>query len=223
MTETKIILADDHSLVRAGIRVLLEKIPNVKVLCETGNGREALELIKKYKPDIVLLDISMPELNGLEVSKRVSEEFPEIGIIILSMHANDEYVLKALQNGASGYLLKDSAINELEFAIRAVLKGEKYLAPFVSKSIIENYLAKSTHKTKIKAKNFLEEKLSSRQIEILQLIAEGNSTKEIAYKLTLSVKTVEAHRKQLMDRLGIHDIAGLVRYAIKMGIISSEK
>lgn len=224
MTEIKIILADDHNIVRAGVRSLLDKIPGMKVIAETDNGREVIDLIRKYRPDIVLLDISMPELNGLEVTQLVSKEFPEIGIIILSVHKSEEYVLQALHFGASGYLLKDTAADELEIAINAVARGEKYLAPFVSKQVVENLLMQIESKNiKKKCKQLPLEIMTPRQREILQLIAEGNSTKEIAFKLNVSIKTVESHRKQLMDRLQIHDIAGLVRYAIKIGIVSSEK
>ncbi|MCL4551511.1 MAG: response regulator transcription factor [Bacteroidetes bacterium] len=224
MEEIKIILADDHNIVRAGLRALLDKIPGMKVIAEASDGRETLNLIRKHKPDIVLMDIAMPELNGLEVTQIVSKEFPEIGIIILSMHKSDEYVLQALRFGASGYLLKDTAADELEIAINAVMKGNKYLAPFVSKSVVKNLLARLDDKnSKSKISPLPLEKMTSRQREILQLIAEGNSTKEIAYKLNISTKTVEAHRKQLMNRLQIRDIAGLVLYAIKVGIISNEK
>ncbi len=224
MNEVRIVLADDHNIVRAGVRALLDNIPEMRVVAETGNGREALDLIRKHKPDVVLLDIAMPELNGLEVTQIVSKEFPAIRIIILSMHKSDEYVLQALRFGASGYLLKDTAANELELAINAVMKGEKYLAPFVSKSVIENLLTRIDIKdSKVKINKLPLERMTPRQREILQLIAEGNSTKEIAFKLNVSIKTVEAHRKQLMDRLHIYDIAGLVRYAMKVGIISNEK
>ncbi len=220
----KIILADDHNIVRSGLRALLEKNPKFKIIAEAGNGREALELIRKHKPDVVLLDIAMPELNGLEVTQCIVKEFPEIRIIILSMHKSEEYVLQALRFGASGYLLKDTAADELEIAINAVARGEKYLAPFVSKQVVETLLTQIDSKNvKKKGKQLPLEIMTPRQREILQLIAEGNSTKEIAFKLNVSIKTVEAHRKQLMDRLHIYDIAGLVRYAIKIGIVSSEK
>lgn len=224
MDEVKIILADDHNIVRAGIRSILSKIPGMKVIAETDNGREALNLIKKLKPDVVLVDIAMPELNGLEVTQSIVKEFPEIKIIILSMHKSEEYVLQALKFGASGYLLKDTAADELEMAVNAVVKGEKYLAPFISKNVISsllNSIKNNNSKSKPKT-SLLLEKMTPRQREILQLIAEGNSTKEIAFKLSISIKTVETHRKQLMERLNIFDIAGLVRYAIRLGIISTE-
>ena len=223
MNEIKILIADDHSLVRAGIKALLENISDVKVICEASDGREALEMIGKFNPDIVIADIAMPELNGLELAQYVARDFPETEVIILSMYSSDEYVIQALQNGASAYLIKDSAVNELEIAIRAVIKGEKYLSPVISKQVISTLLEKESpgkkEKLDLLQKN---DRLTPRQREILQLIAEGNSTKEIAYKLNLSIKTAETHRKQIMDRLEIHDIPGLVKYAIKKGIIPND-
>ncbi|MFO7445617.1 MAG: response regulator transcription factor [Ignavibacteriaceae bacterium] len=223
MDHIKVLLADDHALVRAGIRALLQNMHNVEVVAEAHNGRDALKLIEEFKPDVVLLDIAMPELNGLEVAARVSKEMPEVKVAILSMHADEEYVLQALRAGASGYLLKDSAPTELELAITAVSRGETYLSPAISKRVVNDYLrrvsdAPSDSKTEMSA--YVQ--LTPRQREILQLIVEGNSTKEIAYKLNLSVKTVETHRMQLMERLGIKDVTGLVRYAIRAGIITSE-
>ncbi len=223
MTEIRIILADDHNIVRAGLRALLDKVLGMNVIAEASNGREVLDLVRKHKPDIILLDIAMPELNGLEVTQLMSKEFPEIGIIILSMHKSEEYVLQALRFGASGYLLKDSAADELEIAIKAIVHGEKYLAPFVSKEVVKDLLSRINSCSNINNGKFPLEKMTPRQREILQLIAEGNSTKEIAYKLHISVKTVETHRMQLMDRLQIFDIAGLVRYALKIGLVSDER
>lgn len=223
METIKVLLADDHSLVRAGIRALLQNMHNVEVVAEAHNGRDAIKLIEQHKPDVVLLDIAMPELNGLDVAARVSKEMPEVKIAILSMHADEEYVLQALRAGASGYLLKDSAPTELEFAINSVSKGETYLSPSISKRVVDDYLRRvsnSPSETKHEMSAYLQ--LTPRQREILQLIVEGNSTKEIAYKLNLSVKTVETHRMQLMERLGIRDVTGLVRYAIRAGIISPE-
>jgi DNA-binding NarL/FixJ family response regulator len=224
MEKIRVMLADDHALVRAGIRALLQNMHNVEVVGEAHNGRDALKLIEQLQPDVVLLDIAMPELNGLEVAARVSKEMPEVKIAILSMHADEEYVLQALRAGASGYLLKDSAPTELEFAINSVSKGETYLSPSISKRVVDDYLRRvsnSNVESKHEMSAFVQ--LTPRQREILQLIVEGNSTKEIAYKLNLSVKTVETHRMQLMERLGIKDVAGLVRYAIRAGIISPER
>lgn len=221
MNEIKVILADDHKLVRAGIRSLLHNIRDIEVIGEASNGREALGLINANQPDILLLDISMSELNGLEVTERVKQEFPEVKIIILSMHTHEEYVLQALKAGASGYLLKDAAPTELEMALKAVMRGETFLSPAISKHLVDDYLRRLREPvSESKISPF--DQLTSRQREILQLIAEGNSTKEISNKLNISIKTVETHRMQIMDRLKIHDIAGLVRYAIRMRIISPE-
>jgi DNA-binding NarL/FixJ family response regulator len=221
MKPIKVILVDDHSLVRAGIRSLIQNISGVEVIAEANNGRDAIRLIDELIPDLVLLDIAMPELNGLEVISRISKDNTDTKVIILSMHTNEEYVVQALKAGAAGYLLKDSAPNELEIAVNAVMKGETYLSPAISKHVVDNYLRRISDVSTEKERGpDIFKQLTSRQREILQLIAEGNSTKEIANKLNVSIKTVETHRMQLMDRIGIHDVAGLVRYAIRMGIIT---
>jgi DNA-binding NarL/FixJ family response regulator len=221
MKPIKVILVDDHSLVRAGIRSLIQNISGVEVIAEANNGRDAIRLIDELIPDLVLLDIAMPELNGLEVISRISKDNLVTRVIILSMHTNEEYVVQALKAGAAGYLLKDSAPNELEIAVNSVMKGETYLSPAISKHVVDNYLRRISDVATEKEKGpDIFKQLTSRQREILQLIAEGNSTKEIANKLNVSIKTVETHRMQLMDRIGIHDVAGLVRYAIRMGIIT---
>jgi DNA-binding NarL/FixJ family response regulator len=223
-TETiKVLLADDHALVRAGIHSLLQRLSGIQIIAEAGEGHEALRLIKEKKPDIVLLDISMPGLNGLEIADRVAKEFPKVRIIILSVHMNEEYVLHAIRVGAAGYLLKNSGIEELELAIKSVARGEMYLSPPISRQVITDYIerlnGKAGHK---KSESELYKILTPRQREIVQLIAEGCTTKEIADKLKVSVKTVDTHRTQLMERLDIHDIAGLVRYAIRAGIVTQD-
>jgi DNA-binding NarL/FixJ family response regulator len=216
MSNITIILADDHTLLRAGIRSLLEKMQGVKVVGEAGDGREALNLVKTHQPNIVLMDIAMAGLNGLEATARIAREYPQVRVIILSMHANEEYVLQTLRAGAAGYLLKDAATAELELAIQAVARQDTYLSPAISKRVIEDYLGRTTgQKTPA-------DQLTPRQREILQLIAEGKTTKEMAFVLTLSVKTVETHRTQLMERLGIHDVPGLVRHAMRMGLVPPE-
>jgi DNA-binding NarL/FixJ family response regulator len=216
MKTIRVILADDHALVRAGIRSLLEKLPSVEVVAEAANGREAIDLIKSGAPDVVLMDIAMSGLNGLEAAARVVKDFPGVKIIILSMHANEEYVMQALRVGVAGYLLKDAATAELELALQAVARGETYLSPGISRRVVDSYLGRVSHKPGPLAH------LTARQREILQLVAEGKSTKEIAFILNVSAKTVETHRAQLMDRLDIHDVPGLVRYAIRVGLVSSE-
>jgi DNA-binding NarL/FixJ family response regulator len=212
-----VLLAEDHALVRAGFRALLENLPGIQVVAEAGDGREALRLIETHRPNVVLMDITMPGLNGLEAAARVASEFPYVHVIILSMHANEEYVLQALRAGAAGYLLKDADPAELEMAVTAVARGETYLSPPVSKRVIADYVRRVGDESSSLVR------LTPRQREVLQLITEGHTTREIARILDVSVKTVETHRTQLMERLDIHDIAGLVRYAIGVGLVSLEK
>jgi two-component system, NarL family, response regulator LiaR len=212
----RVLLADDHRLVREGIRALLEAQDAVEVVAETGDGREALELIERHGPDVVLLDITIPGLNGLEVAARVREQSPSTKVVILSMHAGELVVAQALRAGVAGYLLKDSAAAELTLALAAVSRGERYLSPAISERVVEGFLSVPEPSGDALAG------LTPRQREILQLVAEGHSTKEIAYRLSISVKTVETHRTQLMERLGIRDVPGLVRLAIRAGLISSE-
>jgi DNA-binding NarL/FixJ family response regulator len=216
MSAVRILVADDHELVRAGFRSLLKTIAGVEVVAEADDGLRAIELVRTRQPDIVLMDIAMSGLNGLEATSRIVKEYPHVRVIILSMHKSEEYVLQALRNGASGYLLKDASPSELELAIRTVTKGETYLTPAISRQVIDSYVRRlapgeSPH-----------DLLTPRQREVLQLIAEGLSTKEIADRLGVSVKTVETHRSQLMERLEIRDVAGLVRYAIRIGLIQAQ-
>jgi DNA-binding NarL/FixJ family response regulator len=211
------VLADDHTLVRAGIRALVEKLPNVKVVGEAKDGREAILLVRELQPDLVLMDIAMPGLNGLEATARICKEMPKVRVIILSMYANEEYVREAIEAGAAGYLVKKSAAVELEQAITAVAGGENYFSPLVSATVIKN------RGGRLSADRALIERLTPRQREILQLIAERHATKEIAVILNISVKTVETHRAQLMQRLNIHDVPGLVRFAIRAGLVSLEE
>jgi len=222
MAPIRVLLADDHVLIRAGISALLQRIPDLTVVAEADDGRDALQLIAMHHPNIVLLDISMPELNGLEVAERVAREFPDVRVIILSMHATSDYVLKAMRVGASGYLLKGARLAELELAITSVAHGETYLSPAAAKHVIGGYRDQASGAA-LAADGQAQERLTARQREILQLIAEGQTTKEIAQVLTLSAKTVEMHRAQLMERLDIHDLAGLVRYALRAGIISGDE
>jgi DNA-binding NarL/FixJ family response regulator len=217
MKPIRVLLAEDHALVRAGFRALLENLPGIQVVAEAGDGREALHLIETHRPDVVLMDITMPGLNGLGAAARVANEFPYVHVIILSMHANEEYVLQALRAGAAGYLLKDAGPTELELAVTAVARGETYLSPPVSKHVIADYVRRVGDESSSLVQ------LTPRQREVLQLIAEGHTTREIARILDVSVKTAETHRAQLMERLDIHDIAGLVRYAIRVGLVSPEK
>ena len=212
----RLLLAEDHVLMRAGIRALLGALPEVEVVGEASTGPEALALAESLRPDLVLLDISMPELNGLEVARRLLKGDPKRRIIFLSMHTDAVYVRRALQAGASGYLVKGADVPELSLAIRAVMRGESYLSPAVSNDLIgELRRSNSREATPL-------EMLTPRQLEILQLVTEGHSTKDIARRLDLSVKTVEAHRSVLMERLDIHDLPGLVRFAIRHGLTSPD-
>jgi DNA-binding NarL/FixJ family response regulator len=221
MNETRpplrIILADDHTLVRAGIRALLEKLPGVTVVAEAGDGREVLTLAQAHAPDVVLMDIAMPGLNGLEATMRLVKEFPKVRVIILSMHHNEEYVWRALKAGAAGYLLKKAATAELATALQRVMLGEIYLSKEISTRLPKNFALDGI----ADRKSPLEE-LTGRQREILQLIAEGQNTKSIAELLQVSPKTVEYHRMKLMNCLNVHDVPGLVRFALRMGLIPQE-
>ncbi len=209
----RIVMADDHRLLREGLRGLLAKFERVEVVAEASDGREALAFVKMHQPDILLTDIGMKGMNGLEAAARVTKEYPHVRVIILSIHAHEEYVWQALRAGVAGYLLKDSSTNELEFAILAVARGETYLTPAISKHLVDDYIRR------VGGDSGPSDRLTPRHREILQMIAEGNTTKEIANTLHLGVKTVETHRMQLMERLDIHDVAGLVRYAIRQRVI----
>ncbi|HRR71364.1 MAG TPA: response regulator transcription factor [Syntrophorhabdaceae bacterium] len=217
----KVVLAEDHTLVRKGIKALLEELEGIDVVAEAGDGHEAINAVETSSPDIVLLDIAMPGLNGLEVASRITKDFPDTKVIVLSMHANEEYVFQSLKAGVAGYLLKDAGTAELELAIRSVIRGEIYLSPQISKQVVTDYMARTEGKTRagqsMDSNPF--EVLTSRQREILQLIAEGYTTKEIAKRLNISINTVEAHRTQIMEQLDIHNIAGLVRYAIRTKLV----
>ena len=213
----RILIADNHALVRAGFRALLQGIDDVEVVGEAANGQEAVELVEELQPDLVLMDIAMPELNGLEATAQISQDFPQVQVLVLSMHSTDEYVYQALQRGAVGYVLKDSGATELELAIRAIAQGETYLSPAVSQHIAADYSQSIDGELPPP-----QQLITTRQREILQLIAEGKTTREIAERLFISIKTVETHRAQLMQRLDIHDIAGLVRYAIRIGLLILE-
>jgi DNA-binding NarL/FixJ family response regulator len=213
----RVLLADDHTLVRAGMRALLEKFSGVEVVGEAGDGRAVLKLVKLQRPDVVLMDISMPGLNGLETTARVCKEFPEVRVIILSMHTNEEYYWRALKAGAAGYLLKKAASVELETALRRVMHGEICLSREISARLLKKFPLHGI----IDRKSPLEQ-LTGRQREVLQLIAEGQNTKQIASLLKVSPKTIEYHRLKLMQRLNMHDIPGLVRFALRMGLLPHE-
>jgi DNA-binding NarL/FixJ family response regulator len=212
----KVVLADDHKLMREGLRALLRSLARVEVVAEAADGREALIAVKEHQPDVLVTDIGMKGLNGLEATAQVTKEYPHVRVIILSVHSHEEYIWQALRAGAVGYVLKDSDCSELELAITSVARGEIYLTPAVSRRVIENYLRRPDGGAELGGS------LTPRHREVLQLIAEGNTTKKIATILSLSAKTIETHRMQLMERLNIHEVAGLVRYAIRHHLVDSE-
>ncbi|WP_119717988.1 response regulator [Cognatilysobacter tabacisoli] len=215
----RVVLADDHQLVRAGLRALLQSFGDVQVLAECGDGAEALALVDRWQPDVLLLDVTMPGLNGLEVARRVPKASPNTRVLILSMHTGAEYVAQALRAGVAGYLIKDSAVDELRVALDSIRAGRPYLSPAISQTVLSGFLRTGD----TPAERAQLDVLTPRQREILQLVAEGHGTREIAARLGLSVKTVESHRSQLMDRLGIHDVPGLVRFAIRVGLVSADR
>lgn len=211
----RVLLVEDHVLVRAGIRALLESVSGVEVMGEASNGAAALAIIAEDVPDVAILDISMRGMNGLELTAQIARTHPSVRVLVLSMHANQEYVLQAIQNGAAGYLLKDSGAEELETALCAVLNGEQYLSPKLVEGEAMAPLSSAREATPTSV-------LTSRQREILVLLAQGNSNGHIASRLGISIKTVETHRQQLMTRLSIFEVAGLVRYAIRHGLVDIE-
>ena len=211
-----VILADDHTLLRAGIRSLLDDLSHLDVVAETGDGSEALQLVRHQQPDVIVLDITLPGLNGLEVAKRIRKLDVHTRILMLSMHAGPEYVARAWAAGAHGYVVKDAAFDELAQAIDTVLARQRYLSDGIDPEVVARFESEADN-----AVNDLSA-LTPRQRQILQLIAEGNSTREIAEHLSLSIKTIDSHRAQLMDRVGIHDVPGLVRFAIRTGLITPE-
>jgi len=218
VTPIRTLLADDHQLVRAGIRALLDAMEGVAVVAEATNGREAVALAQAHRPDLVVMDISMDELNGIDATAQIHASLPATRVVILSMHTTEDFVRRALKAGAAGYIVKDSAPLELRMAIDAALKDEVYVSPRVSRHLFSAVSGKPRELSESSLDD-----LTPRQREILQLIAEGNSTKEIAFSLTLSVKTVETHRAAVMDRLGIRDVPGLVLYAVRHKLISADR
>lgn len=211
----RVLLAEDHTLVRSGVKALLQHVPDMDVVGEAGDGRQAVALAAELLPDVVLMDISMPMLNGIDATRQLRARAPGVRVLMLSVHTNEEYVAQALQAGACGYILKGADPAELEHGIRAVAGGESYLTPAISRQVIDEYLSRVA----TPARAVL---LTPRQREVLQLIAEGRTSKEVAGLLGLSIKTVETHRAQMMQRLGVRDLPGLVRYAIREGLISPE-
>ena len=213
MHKIQVLIADDHALLRTLLCGLLAGMTGVEVVGEAADGNEALRLVESLKPDVVMMDIAMPGLDGLRLTAAVAKDFPKTRVLILSMHTEWVYADSAIRAGAAGYLIKDSGISEVEMAIKAVAHGESFLSPGLSKRLVTEY----TRMAETKPSDEID--LTPRQIEVLILIANGHTTKSIAHRLGISVKTADTHRVQLMERLNIHDIAGLVRYAIKHKLI----
>ena len=217
MSALRILLADDHALVRAGIRALIEGVEGQIIVAEAANGRDAVALAKTHRPDLVVMDITMNEMNGIEAGAQIRADNPAARVLMLSMHTSEEFVRRAMKSGASGYLVKDSAPLELQTAIDVVMRGEIYLSSRISRHLVSGLEGSGKPQGEVPL-----ESLTARHREVLQMIAEGKSTKAIAFVLKVSVKTVETHRAALMDRLGIHDLAGLVIYAVRHKLVSLE-
>jgi DNA-binding NarL/FixJ family response regulator len=216
MTKITVLLADDHTLVRQGLVALLEAEPDLQVVAQAETGRVAVHLAKLFQPEVVVMDVAMPELNGLEATRRILKALPATRVLVLSSYSDDEYARQVIEAGAAGYLLKAAAVTELVKAIREARMGRTFFGPAISKRLITHYRQALARGAALKP---TEQMLTSREVEALQLIAEGKANKQIAADLGLSIKTVEKHRQQLMNKLGIHDIAGLTRYAIAKGVI----
>lgn len=219
MNRIKVVLADDHTIVRKGLRSLLDSETTIEVVDEAENGREAVEKTAQWHPDVVVLDHTMPVLNGLEATRQIRKFYPAVKVLILTMHTNEEYIFQFLQAGAAGYLVKQSAPNDLVAAIQAVYQGQSFLSPAISKTVIDEYLRYSgaTHQADGT------DKLTAREREVLQLLAEGCSNRQIAEQLHLSLKTVGVHRLNLMKKLDVHDITELTKYAIRKGLIGLDQ
>ncbi len=215
----KILLADDHKITRQGLRAMLEKQADIKVVAEAEDGREAVSLARELHPDVVIMDVSMPDMNGMAATRQILGESKKIKVIALSMHSDTLFISEMLKSGASGYLLKDCAFEELREAIRTVMAGNIYLSPAISDVVVDDYLYRLS-KTSSSDSG---EVLTDRELEVLQLMAEGKSTKQIALGLYISVKTVETHRRQIMNKLNLHTVAELTKYAIRKGLTTLEK
>ncbi len=210
MKRIRILLVDDHPVVRQGFKMILGEQPDMEIVGEAGNGREALQLAESLKPDLVVMDVAMPELNGIEATRRMTDVAPHARVLALSMHKDSVYVREILRAGARGYLLKDSVAGDLVYAVRAVARGEGYISPSVSNAVLDDYRKHVTNPIDL---------LTSREREVLQMLAEGKTNKEIAVVLNLSVYTVDAHRGRIMEKLNVHSINELVRFAVRNGLI----
>ncbi len=216
MSKIRVLLADDHKLIRAGLRLVLEQQPDLSVIGEADDGRQALALAVELKPDVVVMDVGMPNLNGIEAAAQVKQELPRAAVVMLSMHSDEAYILRALRAGATGYILKDSAEADLVAAVRAAVEGKSFFSPKVSRILLEDYMRKLRKSGAEDSYDLL----SAREKEILQLVAEGKSSKEIANLLNLSVYTVETHRGNIMQKLNLRGIPELILYAVRKGIVA---
>jgi two-component system response regulator NreC len=216
MSQIRIALADDHAVMRTGLRLVLERQADFTVVGEASDGREAVALVQREAPDVLVMDIGMPNLNGIEAARQVAAAAPQVAVVILSMHSDEAYVLRALKAGARGYLLKESAESDLIAAIRAVHAGKAFFSPAVSRMLVEDYV-RQLQDREIEDSYEL---LTTREREILQLVAEGKSNKEVAAVLNLSLYTIETHRGNLMEKLGLHTVPELILYAVRKGVIS---
>jgi len=211
----RVLLADDHKIMRDGLRALLDKVADVQVVAEAENGRDAVRMAKELKPNVIIMDMSMPELNGIDATRQILEEFPEMRVIALSMHSDKRFLSQVFRAGAVGYLLKDCAFDELALAVQSVVKGEKYLSPKLTNVVVDNFMRPSS--LSLPAVSMT---LTPREREVIQLIAEGETTKQIATQLHVSIKTIETHRSQLMQKLGVNSVAQLTKFAIREGLTS---
>jgi len=218
MEKIRVLLADDHTIVRQGLRVLLEAEPDITVVAEAETGRQAVQLAREHAPEVIVMDIAMPTLNGLEATRQIIKETPTARVLALSSYRDDEYVHQLTEAGAAGYLLKQTAAAELIVAVREVKSGNAFFSPVISRRLAEQYRAAFQEGASGRKKNV---ELTSREAEVLQLLAEGKPNKQIASNLCISIKTVQKHRQQMMNKLDIHDIAGLTRYAISKGVIKT--
>ena len=218
MEKIRVLIADDHTILCQGLRVLLEAEPDIAVVAEADTGQEAVQLAKKHSPDVIIMDVAMPTLNGVEATRQIVKSVPGAKVLALSSYGDDEYVLKMTELGVAGYLLKQTVAAELIKAIREVRKGNAYFSPVISKRLLEHCREALSGTRPVQERH---DQLTSREAEVLQLIAEGRANKQIAGELGISIKTVEKHRQQLMNKLNIHDIAGLTRYAMSKGVIES--
>ncbi len=213
----RIVLADDHTIFLSGLRTLLEKEPDLEVVAKVKDGREAIRVVHEKRPDLVVMDVSMPGMNGIEATRQITATLPRVKVLCLSMHSEEQFVTAVLEGGASGYLLKECALDELLTAIRTVMANQIFLSPTITTTVVQNYRAQrgATQPSPVSP-------LTDREREVLQLIAEGHSTKDIAARLHLSVKTIDTHRHRIMDKLRIHSVAGLTKYAIRRGLTTAQ-